>query len=340
VVLSPLGLALASPRIRALLRSDWIYLIILLGSSLLLGHAASYRTYYGNEYEDSYEYVESARFLAHVEFDWDLAYNPTCLLGATSDCIIAGNTSHPVGFSALVAMLSGDPRSVERVAVWGSWLGSILTPIALFLAVRLSGEVRPAAFFAGVFFGALPIRNLYATTPTPEALSILVSTVAVAAWIAIHSDPGHPKRSQLRLYALFVLLIAGAVFLRRDHLVLLGALPIATLASALVRYRSFFSRVRRHLVVDLAVLGVCTFGLAMVLDPTQAGMRSIGDYAGRFDDSRFLKYMTAYVVAFASVEWYMGIPLFAVACLIRFRARPLVLVSPEFARRMRLPGEA
>ncbi len=77
---------------------------------------ASRAVFYGLEYEDAYEYMASARLaIEKPAAGW---FNEVCLARSNpSQCDVQGATTHPIGYTSLIALASralGSPAGAGR----------------------------------------------------------------------------------------------------------------------------------------------------------------------------------------------------------------------------------
>jgi hypothetical protein len=299
-------------RARADRRDVQVLILLVLFGSILRVVGAEGPVYYGNEYEDSYEYVTSADLLRWNDTRWRLFYNPTCLVGANIGCQLAGVTSHPIGFASLIAAISHQGTDATAVGIGLSGAAHVLTLVPLYLAALVSTRSRVASAAAVIVFVTLPIGALYALAPMDGAVSVLLASVAVLLWLLL-VECGDSE--DLLTPGALALVVIATVLVRRDHLVLLAALPLAALVSGYRRIQVL----RRAL--PLLVAGLLIW---MLLDPASSGMETTDSYVSRFGVRYFIDLLPKFVWSLSRFDWYVGVPALAGLALVFGIGQPAV----------------
>lgn len=295
----------SSPLLRGLLSRTDLSVLVALGVLAAVVHGAdSSWLFYGNEYEDSYEYLASARLLGTIA--WSLYFNPVCILGSLEACVAGAATSHPIGYSALAAAVSSWTGDSLRAAVLISVLSGALAVPSLYVVARLGSLAPSGAAIASCSYLAFPIARLYAPCPTPESASVLLSLLLVLAWILAVRDRDRARAARILALAVLPLLLVSAVLLRRDHLVLTIALPTAMLAES---WAMSDPAKRSGILRAGGALALGLLPLWWMLDPRSAGMEELATYSTRFQPQFLLDLVPKYLASLVRPQWYLLLPI-------------------------------
>ena len=195
----------------------------------------------GLEYEDSYIYKSTARFIYsnfHKPID---VPNPfltnTCSFGSIKNCVsISTYSGHLIGFPSLIALLHILFGYSPYTANLLSFSFSIFALIPLILTFRkdISNSYYP--LIPAVIFLFLPVANVYSITSLSEVTSsfFIISTIYV--YICAndkHIDDNIPIYFKIFYWLAYFLILFSALLIKRENAILLFSLPIYPLLTLL-----------------------------------------------------------------------------------------------------------
>jgi hypothetical protein len=224
-------------------------------------------SFHGLEYEDAFEYAYAANVFAHDPEARDLQLNPVCVEGSTSECQAYATLSHPIGLSTLLSWPVRFRGRCESCAGGASVLFMWLASVGVFVLLRIWDVRREFAAFGAILFISVPVAfALGGTTfaePTSAGLIILCVILAELAANSRSSTMGRKGQRTRRmcLFTALVIALVLAIFVKRESLVLLVALPAGHALRAILEpraphVRSGFARCEPVLSASLVALGV------------------------------------------------------------------------------------
>lgn len=175
--------------------------------------------FFGNEYEDAYEYQAAGAILSQ-NANWHSVLNPVCLVGTLQSCLRLGTLSHPIGLAALLsvpcALTGSDLDTAARV----SGMFFVATSVAVYLLGRQLHAARSFAWLAVFFWLSTPTFLVLGTTTFAEPAA---ACLLLAACLAYSDSPARSAR--LGDFVSMVVLLLASVLVRRDLAILLIAFP-------------------------------------------------------------------------------------------------------------------
>jgi len=219
--------------------------------------------FYGQEYEDAYEYVYSGIFFLESPRAANSGLNPICLKGNLENCSVVGDLSHPIGAGGLYSLLLWMTGSVPGSRIFATGLLSSLGLFALLAA--WPHERQGIACASLVLVSATPLVGLYSITGFAEVAGAAVLASFILAWCLCWE-----KDRSLGTVPLMLLTVSSALLpLVKRELMLVPALAaVFALATLRRRPRKKTAVIATHLaagaLLALLVSRGAIFDLAVV----------------------------------------------------------------------------
>ncbi len=273
-LISLLWAMFADHGIRQCLRKNGFVLLCVIGLAVVTSVLASRHMFYGQEYEDGFEYTYSGLFMARNVEARAASLNPVCLDGSLSQCSAIGLLSHPTGLATLVSWMSrvaGD--SLKYVSVISAVFWTICAAI-IFLLARQVGVHPVPAFAASATCLTIPMWFALATSSLAEPTATGITACALFASYQIIDRPP-PHMSEFRSVWPYGLLLCFAVSIgacvKREGLLLALVIPALHLLRTQSPRRTW--REARH--PWLVLLLACSSGAMLALLVTLGRVASV-----------------------------------------------------------------
>lgn len=222
------------PRLRRIPLSNVIVASIL----IVIAVVSLSNPFHGREYEDAYEYIYAGDLLARYPLASNSGLNPVCVLGSSNACQMFADLSHPTGYSVLLSWL------VRLFGFWSSWaqlcglvflgLSSILT----YSLGRNAGIQQTAVAWGLAVSIVCPAFVLYAASGFSETASAFLIVLFFSRLRCFLQDENEcVARDVLWNVVALASIVAVAILVRRDNLLLLAGAIVAIIANVLDRRR-------------------------------------------------------------------------------------------------------
>jgi hypothetical protein len=268
---------------------------------------ASRAVFYGLEYEDAYEYMASARLA--IEKPPTGLFNEVCLARSNpSQCDVQGATTHPIGYTSLIALASravGSPAAAGRLI---SCLAAISLALVILSHALASGRLNAlTSWIVALTGGPMATVLLFTTLSEPQATLFLTASFACLERAT--------RTGVTRTHWIGALCVLCAGLVRREH-----ALAAALFACVAIR-RRFSAEENRPTWPGVAAWGVAAgalvgLGISGPVDGSFAGHSA-------FSPVYALNGVPAFLESFMSFDRFASMGVAIVVLAVTARTLPL-----------------
>ena len=227
VFLSLVGLFLLNQRLRRLLSADRFCVVVVVSTSIVVSLIAAH-PFFGQEYEDAYEYTYSGLLLNYQPETRSSGLNSVCVEGSLLRCRRFMTLSHPIGLSVLVSACAatfGLSCEYARYISCGSFL---ITALMVYLLACTWGKSPLCGLSASFLYLFTPEVFAFSQTglSEPASASLVLLTLFFSSTLVLVDVRGQSRLGNLNsALGLFLALIV-ALFVRRENLILCIAIPL------------------------------------------------------------------------------------------------------------------
>lgn len=227
VFLSLVGLFLLNQRLRRLLSADRFCVVVVVSTSIVVSLIANAHPFFGQEYEDAYEYTYSGLLLNYQPETRSSGLNSVCVEGSLLRCRRFMTLSHPIGLSVLVSACAatfGLSCEYVRYINCGAFF---ITALMVYLLARMWGKSPLCGLSATLLYLFTPEVFAFSQTglSEPASASLVLLTFFFSSTLVLVDVRGQSRLGNLNSALGLFLALSVAVFVRRENLILCIAMP-------------------------------------------------------------------------------------------------------------------
>jgi hypothetical protein len=321
------------------LRNNWHWLGLILLVTLLWRLPFDGHWFLGLEYEDSYIYSASARYVnsgIRTCSPGNSCYLTTvCAVGNWNSCKGSETSSgHFLGYPLMIAIASRVFGYSPAIASHLSLIASMATVVLVFLSGKLiDGET--AGLAASVIFGLTPVFAVQGVGAYAEPVSnMLVVACFLLSIFLLNSNADSPRALLVNWLALTLTAVL-AVAVKRENVLLV---PVIALVGFMFNFERRNRAQKKRWLVNLAALmsgGICVVFAVVQLRIVTVVRSEMVEYAVfPFNVAVLRTMLPLFVKSYASVSWYLGggiLVLLGLIASIRVKRRGIYAVSALIA---------
>ena len=293
------------------LRNNWRWLGLILLVTLVWRLPFDGRWFFGLEYEDSYIYSVSARYVnsgARTCSPGNSCYLTTvCVVGNRNSCRGSETSSgHFLGYPLMIAIASRLFGYSPAIASYLSLIAAMATTVLIFLSGKLI-DGKTAGLAASVIFGLTPVFAVQGVGTYAEPVSSMLVVASFLLCVRLLNSDTDSQRALLVNWLALTATAVLAVAVKRENVLLV---PVITLAGLMFNLGRRDRAQRKRWLVNLGALtsgGICVVFAVVQLRIVTVVQREMVEYAVfPFNVAVLRTMLPLFLKSYASVSWYLG----------------------------------
>jgi len=323
-------------RIRLILTNNWKWLLLFLIVNLIFKFPLNLEFFHGLEYEDSYIYKATARFLfenndAFYQLGRSYLTN-SCIFGDLESCYQTGTYSgHLIGYPFIIAILhliSGYHPNTSNIL---SLLFSSVAIIPMFIIASLIEEKKGYGLACCFVFITIPIFNVFSSTSLVELTSNFYSCYTLLlyfSYIHLSKEPLNSRISQYIINWILLFFIFGfTILIKRENIILLLILPIITILHIYLSKDEEESKIiKKQLIMMLPIILILILFYLInmdIINTVYAEEQEIGQKP--FSLSYILDLGPLFINSLFNLNWYLLYSVFFMLGIVYFNRKSYII---------------
>ncbi|MGA8489683.1 MAG: hypothetical protein WB711_04625 [Terriglobales bacterium] len=291
--------------------NNWRWLGLILLVTLLWRLPFDGHWFFGLEYEDSYIYSVSARYVNSGTImcsPGNSCYLTTvCAVGNQNSCRLSETSSgHFLGYPLVIAIASRVFGYSPAMAARLSLTASMATVVLIFLSGKLIGG-ETAGLAASVIFGLTPVFAVQGVGAYAEPVSNMLVVACFLLCVRLVNSDADSTRALLVNWLALTFTAVLAVAVKRENVLLV---PVITLTGLMFNVDTRNRAQGKRWLVNLAALlsgGICIVFAVVQLRIVTVVRREMLEYAVFPFNAAVLRTMLPlFLKSYSSVSWYLG----------------------------------
>ena len=273
------------------------------------------QSFWGIEYEDSYIYNASSRYLLFNQpFQTDALLTESCSLGSLRQCELSGTYSgHLIGYSSFLYFIHSIFGYTHYNIKIINLCISLLSTFFLLIVSKLILNKSPYAYYVTLLCFLSPIANVYYGSGYVEPFSSFFLIFCFYAFIKLFDD------SQKSSFNYFLIIITSLIiiFIKRENIIFLPILLISRLVITNIIYKKNITHDSIKYLLLIALIIFSLFSNFFLIDVNKTIAAELPDIANKFpfQFSFFKRIFPVMISTLSNFKLFSLIPigLFAIA---------------------------